>query len=212
MRLVLASDTHGMQKAIKFPDGDILILAGDTTVFGTSTEFRKLNSWIETLPYEKVIIIGGNHDVRLVDNPLKVQKILKSSKIYYLQDNGMSIDGLNFYGTPWTRALYFDSGWAFGAQDDIELDSYWNMIPSDIDVLITHSPPHGILDKTTSDQNEGSVSLYLQIINRIKPKIHIFGHIHEASGEIIEKGITFINASVLNEVYGVANQPRVINI
>lgn len=81
------------------------------------------------------------------------------------------------------------------------------MIPEETDVLITHGPPFGILDRTISGLEVGCEDL-LKTIKKLKPKFHLFGHIHEAYGE--ENGIntTFINGSLLDEHYNLVNAPK----
>lgn len=86
----------------------------------------------------------------------------------------------------------------------------WDLIPNDTDVLITHGPPFGILDKNTDNENCGCEELLLAI-NRIKPKIHIFGHIHEAYGEIKLNGTHFINPSSCDVRYVPRQQPIVVD-
>jgi len=53
------------------------------------------------------------------------------------------------------------------------------MIPDDIDILITHGPPLGYGDFCFSQMRAGCSELLSTIQQRVKPKIHVFGHIHE---------------------------------
>lgn len=82
------------------------------------------------------------------------------------------------------------------------------MIPPGTNILITHGPVHGILDRTVDSQQVGCEDL-LHIVQTIKPKYYIGGHIHEAYGVITKEGTTFINASVLDEEYKLVNSPIV---
>ena len=56
----------------------------------------------------------------------------------------------------------------------------WELIPDNIDILITHGPPIGHGDRCSGGNRAGCVDLLFEIQNRIKPKAHIFGHIHGA--------------------------------
>ncbi len=94
---------------------------------------------------------------------------------------------------------------------DDELAEIWNTIPDNIDILITHAPPFGILDNTTDNLRSGSKTL-LKRVNELKElKYHIFGHIHESYGTKNINGKTFMNVSLLNERYQLVNSPRIIN-
>jgi Icc-related predicted phosphoesterase len=108
----------------------------------------------------------------------------------YLEDAGCEIGGLRFYGSPWTP-LFWD--WAF-MLPDAELVEKWKAIPSGLDVLITHGPPHGVLDLTNRNDRAGSLAL-LHRVREAKPRLHVFGHIHEAAGRADSDGTAFVNAS-----------------
>ena len=96
-------------------------------------------------------------------------------------------------------------------KSDNKLSNHWDKIPDDIDILITHGPPHGILDKTYRNENVGSKSLR-RIMGRVTPKLWVFGHIHEAYGEYKDttlsgKDYHFVNCSYVNEHYKPVNKP-----
>lgn len=92
-----------------------------------------------------------------------------------------------------------------------ELRKKWELIPLDIDILLTHGPPRGYGDKTVLGIDAGDNDL-LEIIRKIQPKYNVFGHIHEGYGIFKDGATTIINASVLNEHYQVVNPPIIINI
>jgi Icc-related predicted phosphoesterase len=85
------------------------------------------------------------------------------------------------------------------------------MIPADTQVLVTHGPPYGILDRSIHNHLCGSKSLLDSVI-AVKPKLHIFGHIHEAYGVEERDGTTFFNASLANIAYKIVNKPLVFDI
>jgi Icc-related predicted phosphoesterase len=124
-------------------------------------------------------------------------------------DSGVTIEGIKFWGSPVTP---FFHNWAFNRYEN-EIGPHWDLIPEGIDVLITHGPPHGILDKTIREGwSVGCKSLKAKV-DQIKPQVHVFGHIHEEMGQVEIGGTTFINASVVDERYRLwHNRPPVINV
>lgn len=129
-----------------------------------------------------------------------IQEVMPDS-IHYLEDSSVCIEGINFYGSPVTPFFY---DWAFNCERGEKIKQYWDKIPENTDVLITHGPPFGILDKTTTGEIVGCEEL-AKAVNRIQPKVHIFGHIHEEYGMIAKGETTYINASLLNERYHYVN-------
>jgi Icc-related predicted phosphoesterase len=104
---------------------------------------------------------------------------------------------------------FFD--WAFNADED-DLYETWSKIPDGIDILVTHGPPKGVLDITQDGDSVGCPILAAEIMYRIKPKYHIFGHIHEGYGQQKIEGITYINASTCNRKYQPVNPPIILDI
>jgi Icc-related predicted phosphoesterase len=216
-RIVLASDTHMLHDKVDWPEGDILIHAGDMTSYGTSKELDSFVDWAEhKAPYSKVVMVAGNHDRAFTKDNQKARKIVsKSGKITYLEDSSCEIENggelIRFYGSPWTfNNLYKDNEWAFGKRSEPDLSNKWKMMPSDIDILVTHSPPKNVLDKTYSEENVGSLGLLGEVMGRIKPKVHVFGHVHEAYGTVQMDGITFVNASLCSVNNMLENEPVII--
>lgn len=78
---------------------------------------------------------------------------------------------------------------------------YWDSIPEHLDVLITHTPPLGILDQTAPHMVHFGCAELLDAVRSKKPKVHLFGHIHGGSGDLERKGIRFVNTAYLNERY-----------
>jgi Icc-related predicted phosphoesterase len=188
MRIVCVSDTHGRHRYTEVPDGDILVHGGDVTLHGTLDDVEFFNDWLGTLPHKHKVVIAGNHDFCFQNDPAEARARLTNAT--YLEDAGCEIAGLKFYGSPWTP-LFFD--WAFMLSDS-DLAAKWARIPAGLDVLITHGPPHGLLDWTNRDEHAGSSTL-LDRVREVKPRLHVFGHIHEAAGRTEVEGTTFLNAS-----------------
>lgn len=196
VRLVIAADTHNLHTHIEWPAGDILVIPGDFTRAGLDHEIISFRDWIiNDTTYKYAVILAGNHDRMFQHNPDKAKELLLTNPIiHYLEDSEVELEGLQFYGTPWQPK--FSAGWVFNMRSETELLNKWKLIPAGTDVLITHSPPAGILDKTYNDWPAGSMTLRDEVLDRIKPKIHCFGHIHESYGIHQMNGTTFINASL----------------
>ncbi len=123
--------------------------------------------------------------------------------VQYLKDSGTLVNGIKIWGSPVTPWLF---NWAFNRMRGDNIGRHWDLIPEDTDILITHGPPFRTLDKNIEEIHIGCKDLFLRIQD-VKPKLHIFGHVHESYGVVEKHGMTFINASVLNEKYEIVNQP-----
>jgi Icc-related predicted phosphoesterase len=184
MKIVAVSDLHGMLPDI--PPCDLLLLAGDITPVKNhevgfqarwlGSEFRR---WLECQPARKVVGVAGNHDFIFEKAPELVPPDLPWT---YLQDALLGWEGLRIYGTPW-QPWFFD--WAFNL-DEEDLRPKWERIPLGTDILVLHGPPHGYGDGVPERGGRvrhcGSPSL-LEHIELIRPKLVVYGHIHEGRGE-----------------------------
>ncbi len=210
MKLCIISDTHNKHKHLgKLPDADIIIHCGDMTSVGKEHEIRNFFKWFSGLTqYKHRICVAGNHDW-LFETSGSFARSLVPSNVIYLEDSGIEIDGLNFYGTPVSKPFY---NWAFNRPEE-KLEQYYAAIPDNTDVLITHNPPYGIGDLVPfHGGKEGSPSLLKEVTERIKPKIHCYGHIHEGNGIRNIGDTIFINASNLDDNYDCVYSPIVIQI
>ncbi len=206
IRLVIISDTHNLHDQIVVPDGDVLVHGGDFTGRGTPDEIRAFNDWLGTLPHRFRVVIAGNHDWGFQISPDVARAALTNA--IYLEDSGVEIEGVRFYGSPW-QPWFMD--WAFNLRTDAELRSKWDLIPEGTDVLITHGPPRGILDRTVTFHDVGCLELR-RAVERIAPRLHIFGHIHEGYGQTVIGETTFFNASTCNLFYRPENPPFVVDL
>lgn len=205
MKLVIISDTHGLHESLEIPDGDVLIHAGDLTRHGSLENVQEFNEFLGTLPHPHKIVIAGNHDLCFERYREACEELL--TNCIYLQDQEVILDGVKFYGSPWQPWFY---DWAFNLERGPEIRAKWELIPEDTDMLITHGPPYGIGDLTTRGEKTGCQDL-LEVVEKIKPTAHIFGHIHEGYGITSNKTTTFINASVCDQLYRLANQPIIFD-
>lgn len=203
IRLVAISDTHGLHRQLTIPDGDILIHAGDMTGHGQLEQVADFNAWLGTLPHRHKIVIAGNHDFCFEAEPVATAALL--TNCIYLFDEAITLVGLNFYGSPW-QPWFFD--WAFNLRRGPEIRAKWDLIPGETDVLITHGPPLGQGDLTSFGQQAGCADL-LAVIGQRRPKLHIFGHIHEGYGVTHNQHTTFINASSCTLQYRPVQRPIV---
>jgi Icc-related predicted phosphoesterase len=209
MKICIISDTHNKHKRLgRLPNADVIIHCGDFTSVGHSHEIVDFMKWYSMLSHKHKIIIAGNHDMLFEKSRLlALEKVPKN--VIYLEDSGVEIEGVNFYGSPVQLPFM---NWAFNKPEE-KLMQHWQAIPDNTDVLITHGAPHTILDfGIYSNHHTGSPSLYWEVMNRIKPKIHCFGHVHSGYGQKIIESTTFINASNLNDDYLCVNAPVVIEI
>jgi len=206
-KIVCLSDTHNRNEQIAVPDGDILIHAGDATVSGTIDEILLFSRWFDRLPHRHKIFVAGNHD-RLFEINNRLARKLLGAEIVYLQDSMVEIEGLKIYGSPW-QPWFFD--WAFNLPRGEPLAEKWRLIPPATDVLITHGPPFGILDFPPDGFSVGCERLRLRV-EEIRPRLHVFGHIHHSYGTQEKLGVRFVNASNCDEAYEPTNPPIVFDL
>lgn len=205
MRIVCISDTHSKHGTVVVPDGDLLIHAGDMSRRGQEVDIRAFDAWLGSLPHRHKVVIAGNHDFNFERSPASRAWITNAT---YLQDSSVRIEGLWIYGSPWQPRFY---DWAFNLDRGPAIRERWDRIPVGTDVLITHGPPMGILDRTARGERVGCEELR-EAVRRIKPRLHIFGHIHEDQGIREEEGTTFVNASTCNLDYQPLQAPIVIDL
>jgi Icc-related predicted phosphoesterase len=139
-----------------------------------------------------------------------IQSVLRNSQNFtYLQDEAVSLLGYKFFGSPW-QPWFCD--WAFNLERGQPCLDKWRLIPDDTDILVTHGPPIGFGDLCAHGERVGCVDLQLEIQDRIKPKVHAFGHIHEGYGSWTDGTTTFVNASTCTFTYRPTNQPIVVDL
>ena len=209
MKVLFLSDTHDQHRKLRnLPSADMLIHAGDISRRGEDHEIEDFIHWFAKQDYTYKIFIAGNHDFYFEDETVRrIQKMLPDNT-FYLCDSGVTINGLHIWGSPITPT-FFD--WAFNRDRGREIAKHWDLIPDNTDILITHGPPFGILDRTMGRLNVGCEDL-LHTIKTIHPKYHLFGHIHEAYGEYRNEHTIFLNGSVLDENYEISNEPIVFEV
>ncbi len=213
-RICVLSDTHTFHEELKLPENiDIYIHAGDFTHVGEYTETIKFLRWFSQLECKHRILITGNHEKGWWKNP-SLYKSEVPENVIHLEDDLVQLEGLNIYGSPHTKEFY---GWAWPYYNEESADLIWKRIPDNVDILVTHQPPYGVGDlsefyRKGEDPNVGC-KILLSHVERVKPKLHVFGHIHSARGlyKILDWSTIFINAANCNEAYKAVNRPIVID-
>ena len=177
VKIACLSDTHGHHERVQIPACDIVIHAGDFTAFGRKP--KEFWEWVGTLPAAHFVMVLGNHENLLSKKDIAIGAAIKSPQVHILDHESVSIEGIEIHGIRWQPDYSPDNDYAF---------------PSTTNILITHNPPRGILDKEVGD-----VSLAKAISERSDAlKMHVFGHIHEARGEELVGSTLFINAAVVD--------------
>jgi Icc-related predicted phosphoesterase len=211
MRLVLLSDTHALPLTEwNVPDGDVLIHAGDFCQGRTVhlDAVRVFNDEMAALPHKHKLLVGGNHDWPLQLDAEEARKMLTA--VTYIEDGSLTICGVKFYGSPWQPDFRL---WAFNLQRRCpELKAKWAAIPDNTDVLITHTPPFGVLDFSSSAQENVGCELLRRRLEFISPKLHVFGHVHEGRGQEINNDTVCINASSVDSDYEPVHKPVVVDL
>jgi len=248
MRIVAISDTHAQHRDVTLPEGDVLVFAGDFMTCGRKfAEVQSFAEWFMSNPHPYKVLVAGNHD-RLMENRAELclnEFLTRDSnppgKVFaYLKDSGCEINGIKFWGSP-VQPWFCD--WAFNVHRGAPIRAVWDKIPNDTDVLITHGPPYGHGDQSWPEPVEytyegcrsriirpasehlGCEEL-IKAVERVKPKVHIFGHIH---GGYRTSGLTeqecerlmlpyngiptkFYNVAICDEQYSPVNPPTVIDL
>jgi Icc-related predicted phosphoesterase len=169
VRIVCLSDTHGLHRRLTLPQADILIHSGDFMVHGRSTdEIDDFNAWLGSLPHKHKIVIAGNHDLLFEVRPTEARARIINA--VYLEDTGVTLEGLNFWGSPVTPVF---GDWAFAADRGAAIRRHWDKIPDDTDVLVTHGPPFGTLDKPDILAPHFGCQELTKAVIRTKPRLHV---------------------------------------
>ena len=191
VRVVVVSDTHNNHRRLCIPEGDIFIHCGDLTNRGSAPELADVNEWLGELPHPHKLVICGNMDQRLESQPSRDARARFLTNSMYLEDEAVEVAGLRVYGSPYTPKFCG----SFQLATDLDADNKWAAVPGDLDILVTHGPPLGILDTVGRDQHAGCPQL-LKRVQVVQPQYHFFGHIHEAGGQQMTRdSTTFVNAA-----------------
>jgi Icc-related predicted phosphoesterase len=239
MRITHISDTHNKHKKLngKLSGGDLLIHSGDISSLGRESEVKDFVKWFNGIDnYVYKVFIAGNHDMtfdreKLLRDKLEyfegrteyktecaegkpewlidILDVGLGTNVFYLENSFVEFDGIKIWGSPISPS--FGYGWGFNKDRGNDIAEVWNVIPTDTDVVITHSPIYGYRDKTyRTYENVGCADL-LHRLHAVKPHLHFSGHIHEDYGYAPIQygdwsGYAF-NGCVCNLSYDPINEP-----
>lgn len=243
IRILVISDIHNQQDKLELPKADLLVVAGDFTDTGS---YKELENFFDFLfknkhKFEKIVVVPGNHELTLdkefylkygeryyhKENPLDpdiAKSIVERQEHFeFVCDSEFEFKGLKFWGTPWIPAI---GRWAYTIPNKEFAEKKFSEIPEDTDVLISHAPPHGVLDQITSigrerDSETGEIKVIyetestgskelLRRVAEVEPRLHLFGHVHESHGWVLHKNTLFVNASIMDKSHQPNNLPTLI--
>lgn len=216
MKLVAISDTHGKWKKLEIPPCDILVSAGDYSFQGERHIIKNFHEWLNKQPAKHIISVQGNHEVWVQENFQEAKELALSvcPRVHFIEHDLIEIEGLKIFGSAWTP-WFLD--WAYNAHRGPEIKRYWDQIPLDIDILITHGPPAGILDVVYNrygvpQERVGCQDLMDTILKCPNLKNHFFGHLHGSHGykEFMDKH--FWNVAICGETYTPDYEPTIVEI
>lgn len=210
MRLALISDTHMKHAALTVPACDVLIHAGDFSRRGTRAELEGFLAWLSVQPAAAKVFIAGNHDYVCEQEPELTRRLARQAGVHYLLAEEVNVGGLRIWGspmTPWYRGMAFNR-----ARGEL-LREHWSLLPAGLDVLVTHGPPQGLGDRTFLGSSVGCAEL-LARVRAAPPRLHVFGHIHEARGEYCLPGVPtrFLNVSTCRLLLTGVRDPMVLDL
>lgn len=227
------SDTHGLQSSLTWDidwEGiDMVAHSGDFTNVGEEKDVVAFFDWFSNLPVKYKVCTAGNHDKSFdpkfwydgaKDSDRYKKRIAKAEEwlppiidalkakegCFFLNHELVEIDGFKIFGSPWSVSFH-EAYWAFNLKEGPLALNMYSDIPEDVDLLITHGPAFGRLDRTSSGINTGS-EILAERIKVTKPQYHLCGHIHEAYGMSQDDDTTYLNSSILNIYYEQANEPQ----
>jgi Icc-related predicted phosphoesterase len=229
VRFACFSDTHGLHDAIPAknrPAADVLLHAGDFTNTGELEQIESFSKWLRMYPAKHRVVIAGNHDITLHEEYYREMGATRfhrsRSEAYdcekardliqgcctYLEDSSAEVCGYSIYGSPWQPAF---CDWAFNLPKGRALEEKWKQIPACVDILITHGPPEGFGDRTSSGLRAGCGELRAAIEQRLI-SVNLSGHIHEGYGCSADCVTLYINASTCTHAYKPTNAPIVFDL
>ena len=198
MRILHISDTHGKHNLLKnLPKTDVIVHSGDASFSGADSEVLDFLNWFCDLNFSHKIFVAGNHDDCLYGEQIEGLP----ENVHYLCHSGVEIEGVRFWGVP----LFVGD-----TLKESRTEQIIAQIPENTDVLISHSPPYGILD-FDDNINYGCRDL-LKVVERINPRYHLFGHIHANHGIRKIGQTTFVNSAIMNGIYEFVNKPKLLEI
>lgn len=192
MKILHISDTHGIHSSLDLDGVDVIAFTGDESNYRepimNEKEFYRWFEWFESLDVWTKLYIPGNHSAYVYNNESYVKGLFKENGIEWLHQRRFVLDGVVFYGDAYSPLF---GNWYYMKQRN-RLHDIWEAIPDDVNVLLTHTPPKGILDlahrPNRTVEQAGCNNLFKRIKKLKDLKLHLFGHIHD-NGELINFGV-----------------------
>lgn len=229
MRVICISDTHGRHQNITdlIPKGDLLIHAGDFTKWGAVDQIQDFCDWFAALPHRNKVLIAGNHDLTIdakyyqtlctsrfhrgspQDSDMARRIVTEHDAFTYLENGGTTVGGFKIWGSPYQPKF---GNWAFSYSRGRGAREVWSKVPTDTDILVTHGPALGFHDRCITGVHAGCIDLLAEVVGRIRPALHVCGHIHEDFGMSTNGETTFVNASSCNLLYRTGRAPIIIDL
>jgi Icc-related predicted phosphoesterase len=209
-RVVLVSDTHGRHRRLVVPACDVLVHCGDFSRRGRREELDDVLDWLAAQPARERVLVAGNHDFCAEKDPAGTRAACAAAGVRYLEDEGAEVAGLSVWGSPMTPAFH---SLAFNRERGAAIRQHWDRIPAALDLLVTHGPPRGLGDRVFFGMHVGCDDL-LARVRRTPPRVHAYGHIHEARGEYRLPGLPtrFLNVATVPLLFGAPRPPVVVDL
>ncbi len=205
MKFVCLSDTHGNHGSVNVPQGDVIIHCGDITHKSNHAEVTDFLIWFGGLNFSRKILVAGNHDRFIRKRKQEFLDLVATHNIDYLENTAIRINGYSIFGSPFT--LNNACIGAFTYHGTSEAEQIWRSIPEKVDILVTHAPPRGFRDFSRAENDNAGCQVLREKVLSVKPRYHIFGHIHESYGIESYGDSVFINASLTNGSEEIVNIP-----
>lgn len=210
MKILAISDTHNyIPRFSEMPKGiDLIIHAGDATSTGQPSQYMNfIEKWEEIMKKRhipKMLFVPGNHD----KNWDKCKELFDNSNIHCETSGIWNYEGIDFACSSTTKIFM---GWAFEKNDEDRLIEFKRLLMERPDVLVTHTPPFGVMDLVNNYRKEYcGCHILRNLITNYKPDIHIFGHIHEGHGSMQVEDTMFYNVAYCDESYNPINNMTII--
>lgn len=208
---------------------DLLFISGDLTYRGDIDKLKRCAEQCEDLVshgfVKDIVVVPGNHDKtfqrpKIVgldkrsnwETPERAHGLFQNRKgVHLVIHRAIELQGLKIFGSPWTPWFH---DWAYNYHED-KAEALWSEIPEDTQILVTHGPPFGFLDEVIDYDKDRRVGCPV-LLERIKAipsiKYHLFGHIHEGYGKVVNDGVTYLNSAIMNRAYLPTNRPQYFQI
>jgi len=200
------SDTHLKHAAVTVPRADILVHAGDCTKRGTRAELEGFLRWYGAQPAAARLLVAGNHDAVCEERPDLARELAAKAGVTYLCDEELVVEGLRVWGSPVTPKF---RDMAFNVERGPAIRAVWEAIPTGLDLLVTHGPPRGLGDRIFLGTHVGCADL-LERVKVAAPRVHVFGHIHEAHGDYTLDGCATRFYNVANARLTIGTRPATV--